>query len=415
MAVTAQTVKFLYSGGSSNTDPAASHGGAPGGEIPNPTVARIFDNVSEAQLRAGHVDYRCIYVKNESASAWNAVKAWIQANTPAPATEVSMALDVHAINSDAVLLADESVRPAGQSYLGEMAEPYAPAADNGIRGLAKVNSYFIGIESGGNYWRFDSDFGNPTRVTTGSPFTLSFARAICFASTPQKVIVFDKPSGEDVHARDIDWDDTNGVFSGNARELSGLDLSASGNLFAAAYDDANSNLIVAVGNDINVFDYASNTGVVSGRVANANVTSGVSGRIEGIALHGGALWLFSTTGRVYRCRYTAATKVVDQRTEIDDGRLQEQIWGATADDDHLYTVGRVPPSNHTRIRSFEVSESQNLLTFGLHPPSDPVTIGDMAAGAYKAIWLRRRVTATPVDGTYDDDSVRVDARGETAE
>lgn len=417
MAVTEADVKFLFSGGTNNSDPAQSHGGAPGAEIPVPTAARIFDNVSNSELRAGAVDYRCIYVKNESPTTWQAVRAWLAANTPAASTEVRMALDAAAVGSDAALLADETVRPAGNRYLGDMAEVYAPSGDNSIRGLARVGSYFVAIQSNGNYWRWQYDgqeeeFTSPTQVTTGSPFTLAFARAICYAATPGRAIVFHKPQGEPAAGLDILWDDSAGAFSGNAREMSGFGhTSGDGNLLGAAFDNANSKLIVCIGGDIDVYDYDASTGTVSNRVHNGNIAS-TTNRIESIAVHGGALWMFNAARQAFRCTYTPATGSVANRTQVSETRLPGDTWGATEHDGHLFVAGR--ESGSTRIRSFLVSESQNLLDFAFPTESDPLTIGNMTENQYKAIWLRRKVKATETGGEHENDSVTVSARGETA-
>lgn len=64
MPVSSGDIVFILSGGSGNTDPNASLGGAPSST--SITSNRLFDNVSEDEIEIGHIDYRCFYVANNN-------------------------------------------------------------------------------------------------------------------------------------------------------------------------------------------------------------------------------------------------------------------------------------------------------------------------------------------------------------
>jgi hypothetical protein len=64
MALSTTDITFTFSGGSTNTNPDLSLGGDPSVQ---PIVGkRLFDDVEESETKAGLVDYRCIYLHNES-------------------------------------------------------------------------------------------------------------------------------------------------------------------------------------------------------------------------------------------------------------------------------------------------------------------------------------------------------------
>jgi len=88
-----------------------SHGGAidTTSEILSGNINNIFDNVSNAERENGMTDYRKVFLRNENASTWPSVVAWIQQLTNATNDEVSIAL-----GTDGGTKADEG---AGLSYV----------------------------------------------------------------------------------------------------------------------------------------------------------------------------------------------------------------------------------------------------------------------------------------------------------
>jgi len=66
MPVVASDIKYLYSGGSTNTNPNASLGGPP--SIYQVANNLLFDNVTSQQASSGATDYRCLYITNDNAT-----------------------------------------------------------------------------------------------------------------------------------------------------------------------------------------------------------------------------------------------------------------------------------------------------------------------------------------------------------
>lgn len=75
-----------------------SHGGDidVGNEITSGADQNIFDDVSNAERVAGDTEYRKIYIRNENADTWNAVKAWIDTFTAAANDEITIKLGTNA-------------------------------------------------------------------------------------------------------------------------------------------------------------------------------------------------------------------------------------------------------------------------------------------------------------------------------
>jgi hypothetical protein len=81
MTIAISDIKYLYSGGVSNTNQNLSLGGSP--SIYQVTNNLLFDNVTAVQSSSGATDYRCIYITNDNAtdSLYNAT-IYISYETP---------------------------------------------------------------------------------------------------------------------------------------------------------------------------------------------------------------------------------------------------------------------------------------------------------------------------------------------
>lgn len=114
MAIISTDIQYRLSGGSSNSDPAASLGGA----ISSTAMGtNIFDNVSSAEASAGDTEYRCIYVRNGHGTlTLQNAKVWIQSNTPSTDTTVAIALAGEGVNGTAETVGNESTAPSGESF-----------------------------------------------------------------------------------------------------------------------------------------------------------------------------------------------------------------------------------------------------------------------------------------------------------
>ena len=113
MAIISTDIQYRLSGGSSNSDPAASLGG-----VKSSTAAsNYFDDVSSAEASAGDTEYRCVYVHNNHGTlSLIGAKVFIQTNTPSSDTDVAIGLGSSAINGTEQTVAGESTAPTGVSF-----------------------------------------------------------------------------------------------------------------------------------------------------------------------------------------------------------------------------------------------------------------------------------------------------------
>ena len=95
MPVLDTDLKFFLSGGAGNTNPNAALGGAISTtEVVDNILNNLFDNVSGVEHTAGDINYRCIYVKNNSVSIAYLSKLFIETNTPAADSQIQIGLDL---------------------------------------------------------------------------------------------------------------------------------------------------------------------------------------------------------------------------------------------------------------------------------------------------------------------------------
>lgn len=114
MPITLSDVHFYLSGGGSNTDPSASLGG-----VISSTVAgsNLFDGLSDAQIAAGRVDYRCVYLKNGHATLeWLDVVVWIRKNTPRSDTSFEVGLGTSDVGDTEQTIANATTAPSGVTF-----------------------------------------------------------------------------------------------------------------------------------------------------------------------------------------------------------------------------------------------------------------------------------------------------------
>jgi hypothetical protein len=119
MAVVATDIKCYLSGGSGNTSPAASLGGAISTTEINNAVPlnNLFDDVSDVEAASGDTEYRCMYVKNTNGSSSLTSSAiYIASNTPSADTAIQIGLDPAGVNGVATTVANENTAPAGVTF-----------------------------------------------------------------------------------------------------------------------------------------------------------------------------------------------------------------------------------------------------------------------------------------------------------
>lgn len=132
-------IEYRLSGGASNSDPAASLGGAMSSvEV---TGSTLLDTVSSAEASAGDTEYRCIYVMNNGATTALSTVIWIQANTPSADTTIAIALGGEGKNGTAETVANENTAPSGESF----SSPSSSGTGLSLGDLAQNDKYPVWI------------------------------------------------------------------------------------------------------------------------------------------------------------------------------------------------------------------------------------------------------------------------------
>lgn len=108
----AASLAFRLSGGSGNTNPAASLGGVMSSTALGSNT--IFDTVSAGEALAGDIEYRCIFLYNDGDKDLTNVRLWL--STEASVGVIGLALDGNGVDADAETEADESTAPTGESF-----------------------------------------------------------------------------------------------------------------------------------------------------------------------------------------------------------------------------------------------------------------------------------------------------------
>lgn len=121
MPIASSDIVYRLTGGASNTDAAASLGGAMstagGGVITKTGLNYLYDDVTGDESDAGDTEYRCFCVENNHGSLdWTAVKAWIATESASSDSEYAFGLDPAGKNSAATTIADEDTAPSGVTF-----------------------------------------------------------------------------------------------------------------------------------------------------------------------------------------------------------------------------------------------------------------------------------------------------------
>lgn len=113
------------SGGAANSVGNASLGGAKSSTVMSGSVDALFDATSAAEAVAGDVEYRCVYLHNNSGTdTMTNARVWISANTPLAGTALAIGVGTSAVNGTEQTIADESTAPTSVSF----SEPASAAA-----------------------------------------------------------------------------------------------------------------------------------------------------------------------------------------------------------------------------------------------------------------------------------------------
>ncbi|MES9925977.1 MAG: hypothetical protein ABW152_18000 [Candidatus Thiodiazotropha endolucinida] len=117
MAVLAGDIDFHLSGGAANADPNVSLGGAiSNNQIPDGGLHNLFDIVSGAESSAGDAEYRCLYVRNNSAQTLFSAYVYVNVESPSVGSDELIGLGSSGVNGTEQTVADEQTAPAGVTF-----------------------------------------------------------------------------------------------------------------------------------------------------------------------------------------------------------------------------------------------------------------------------------------------------------
>lgn len=140
MPISNANLKWYLSGGGANSDPNASLGGARSSTL---AAANLFDAVAGDESAAGDIEYRCIYFRNEDASANGLITPllWVLSNTPSLDTTLAVGLDPIGKGGTATTVANENTAPAGVTFTS----PATKGAGIALPGAPYANGEFIAV------------------------------------------------------------------------------------------------------------------------------------------------------------------------------------------------------------------------------------------------------------------------------
>lgn len=128
MAILPSDIQYFLSGGSNNTSPNLSLGGAISTtQFVTYTMDNLFADVSGTEAQVGSVKYRCIYIKNGNATLdmQNTI-FYVNTNTPSPDDSINIGLGSSGLNGVEQQITDENTSPVAVSFSS------APSSDTAL-------------------------------------------------------------------------------------------------------------------------------------------------------------------------------------------------------------------------------------------------------------------------------------------
>jgi hypothetical protein len=117
MPIEPSDITTYLSGGSGNSNPFASLGGAVSStDWTGGTIHDLFDRVTAPENVSEAVHYRCIYIVNEHDTlTWQGVNLWL-VNIVVGGADVAIGLDPAGVNGTATTIANETEVPSGVTF-----------------------------------------------------------------------------------------------------------------------------------------------------------------------------------------------------------------------------------------------------------------------------------------------------------
>ena len=143
MSIVAGDILFQLSGGSGNTDPNASLGGAVSTtQITDNTLDNLFNDVTGDQHTAGFTSYRAFFVKNNNGTltAFN-TKVWIDTNTTSADESIQIGIEATK-GTPKQTIVNETTAPTGISFFSAVNQ----AASLSLGSLLPADVYMIWVK-----------------------------------------------------------------------------------------------------------------------------------------------------------------------------------------------------------------------------------------------------------------------------
>lgn len=101
MPITASDIQWRFSGGSANSTPSLSRGGAISNTaVTDNTIENLFPTVTGTQATSGVTHYRLIYLRNaHTGIALTSPKVWIDQVTASTSDEIALGVDPNSVSS----------------------------------------------------------------------------------------------------------------------------------------------------------------------------------------------------------------------------------------------------------------------------------------------------------------------------
>lgn len=139
--ITDASFLYYYSGGTGNTDPALSIGGARGGTLPG-SLDALFGPIIGSVAQAGGVFYRVVYVRNtHTISTAAAMKLFLEQEYASSGLHLAVAVPTQARNVDVPALASGTTAPTGVTWTSTI-DP-ASGGDMGDLGPGDVRGIYL--------------------------------------------------------------------------------------------------------------------------------------------------------------------------------------------------------------------------------------------------------------------------------
>ena len=118
MPIQQTDIQYRLSGGSGNTNPALSLGGAISNTaITENSMNALWANVTGDQAEDGHTAYRCIYVRNGHGTLiWTLPVMWVTIQTPSVWDEIDIGVGTAAAGGVEQIIATETTAPTSVTF-----------------------------------------------------------------------------------------------------------------------------------------------------------------------------------------------------------------------------------------------------------------------------------------------------------